>query len=401
MTSPLSVIQDANRDKTAKSGLRVKLGNPITGEVKVSPRVAGKRDPSTYGLYWGIAINQPSVGGEVGAGDLIMVLGSPRVNPERGAFVICNWNARVQLYEMADYSIDDYLNAGYDIRSIIEIINVPASTFFRLIYDGIPVPQGLTFHQYQDEIIGYDLSIFQLEKGTADALDVTSLVPVAGKEAFLLLYDDVYNGELSYIKSVERDTTLELPTMSDIESLLDKLPNQYALPNSVWRLYNAQDIISADDFLGDIRQFRNSPLYSGTPYNISRNWLITPDTEVRVENRLTIQSGKRLTIANGGRFIVEAYDAMTRSKTVTTDYSVKATDEWVRADASAGNITIRLLSVSDARPRIDITAYGASGIIFIEARGSETINGRNTQALKSQYDSVTLRPIAGVGYVAT
>lgn len=77
--------------------------------------------------------------------------------------------------------------------------------------------------------------------------------------------------------------------------------------------------------------------------------------------------------------------------TVTTTYTVTAGDYTVLGDTTGGGFTITLPPASPNKGRIFIIKKTvAANTLTIDGDGSETIDGLATQALTTQYDSITV-----------
>ena len=78
--------------------------------------------------------------------------------------------------------------------------------------------------------------------------------------------------------------------------------------------------------------------------------------------------------------------------TVTSDYTAVLEDYLILADCTAGAVTITLPACADSEgtsfvvKKTDVSV----NVVTVDADSSETIDGATTQALASQYDSVTI-----------
>ena len=79
-------------------------------------------------------------------------------------------------------------------------------------------------------------------------------------------------------------------------------------------------------------------------------------------------------------------------KAITTSYTQNLNDCYIRADATAGNITITLKpSLQCTGKRLSIKKVDASAnTVTIDANASETIDGVTTKVLSVQYASYEL-----------
>lgn len=395
-------VRTINNSRDEGGVLLVELGAINSSLVRVPPRNTLERDQSSFGLYYGRVLNAIGDNGEVVAGDTLFVMGGANVKPERGARVLCKRDAVTGYYRMFAYASDMYNNVGIDSRAQTEPINTPRLNYVRNLYDGKFVPYwsatdtySTKLERYGDELLGYEGTLRQLNRGSALAVDLSAYVPTAGNEAYVLLYDDMTDGSVGVVSTTPTTIAGTKPTMTTIQGLIDDLPHQLALPAEVWRLADAQTAITQDAFTVDLRQWRNNPLPPSFAPTLQRNWIIPPAHQQIVCGTVTVPDGNTLIIGDGAELIIEPCEPIYNYKTVTTDYTIKPTDDWVRVDASAFAITITLPPASDFNGRVDITAYDVSGgSITVDGNGAEMINGSLTQVLTTQYDSLTIRPMA-------
>lgn len=72
-------------------------------------------------------------------------------------------------------------------------------------------------------------------------------------------------------------------------------------------------------------------------------------------------------------------------------YTVLVTDDVIRGDDTSGAITVNLPAVASSLGRkLRFKKLSASNSITVDGNASETIDGATTQALSSQYDSLTI-----------
>lgn len=156
--------------------------------------------------------------------------------------------------------------------------------------------------------------------------------------------------------------------------------------------------------------------YDGTDYELAAEIQITADGNFSNNNG----TGKISILTNpGGQALVEqitirgdgntGFGTTSPKSTVdingsfacvasTTAISVTLDSEcYVDVDTSSGNITINLPTASSAFGRVyDIRkSTSDTNNVIIDPSGSETINGDSTKEIKHQYNSITVKSVAG------
>ena len=105
---------------------------------------------------------------------------------------------------------------------------------------------------------------------------------------------------------------------------------------------------------------------------------------------------KQLRLSRGTVSSLEASSALTSLTRTTRDVSssvtLLASDSVILADASGGAITLTLPNVSSATDlQLDIKKVDSSAnAVTIDGFSTQTIDGATTQALNTQYDSLTV-----------
>lgn len=91
-------------------------------------------------------------------------------------------------------------------------------------------------------------------------------------------------------------------------------------------------------------------------------------------------------------FIAQLYAGKKAYASVSTTYTLLATDGLVECDATAGAFAVTLTAAASSLGRlVTIKKIDASAnAITVTASGAETIDGANTYALSTRYDAVTL-----------
>ncbi|MFJ7269423.1 hypothetical protein ACIQV3_22725 [Streptomyces sp. NPDC099050] len=89
-------------------------------------------------------------------------------------------------------------------------------------------------------------------------------------------------------------------------------------------------------------------------------------------------------------------------RTVTASTTVRVIDEVLLVDATAGAITITLISAASTPNQYTIKKVDASvNTVTIDGAGSETIDGAATKVLTTQWETVTVIPSGGNWYVVS
>ena len=91
-------------------------------------------------------------------------------------------------------------------------------------------------------------------------------------------------------------------------------------------------------------------------------------------------------------------------KTITnagSPYTVIATDQFLLADTSSGNVTFNLpaIATSDGRDLIAMKSTLDNNNVVLDANASETINGSTTKTIQGQYSGLHIRCDASVGWL--
>ncbi len=86
---------------------------------------------------------------------------------------------------------------------------------------------------------------------------------------------------------------------------------------------------------------------------------------------------------------------------ITGDHIVELADEYIRADATTGVLTVTLLPSSEAVLGVRMLTLkrlnsGSNGVTWV-AQGDDLVDGATTNTLSSQYELVRFRPREG-GY---
>jgi hypothetical protein len=77
---------------------------------------------------------------------------------------------------------------------------------------------------------------------------------------------------------------------------------------------------------------------------------------------------------------------------VTSAYTVSLNDAFVPVNATSGAITVTLPKVAECKGKMIVIKKtdASANAVTVDGNGSETIDGATTNALSSQYDSVSL-----------
>lgn len=148
--------------------------------------------------------------------------------------------------------------------------------------------------------------------------------------------------------------------------------------------------VTETDWLSDVLVTAGTPSVSpaipSTPAGYIKlcEILVTAVTGIASQSAIT---DKRPRYQRGGVKVV----------TKTTAYTIDLDDNTVLANAAGGGFSVTLPKAADAWDSTNLIAreytivnIGASNTVTIQANGAETIDGSNTQAMASQYTSLTV-----------
>jgi len=381
---------------------RAILGD-YAGNIYVQPREGLSIDRLTQGLFYARLPTGYTAQGTSTSGDVVIVRSGANMafTPEYDLPVI----VRPVPNGSGEWEI-----IGIDVRTLqIELNRNPAQYFnqkavisdvwLRNIWDGreYPLRSASAYTQttftYNYKFVAYDGTIRNAKVDSATPTDYSADYPSDPlKETYALSYIDLTDGTTDYVVLPEQTTDAAGVTDANVQSLVDLLPHQLCEPNAVIRLDGAKGQIDTLDFKTDLRQFRDSPKPDGFPMALDRNYIIPAPYQVVVSGQVSIADGNQLIIEDDAQLVILPDDTVNNSKIVTTDYTLKTTDAWVRVDATGSAITITLPDASTyTSGRYDIQRINNSGSLVTIDAGSATINGSSTQTLSSQYDNITLR----------
>jgi hypothetical protein len=89
-------------------------------------------------------------------------------------------------------------------------------------------------------------------------------------------------------------------------------------------------------------------------------------------------------------------------RAITASTTVRVIDEALVVDATAGNVTVTLISAVATPNRYVVKKVDATAnTVTIDGAGTETIDGATTKVLSAQWETVTLIPSGGNWYVVS
>jgi len=259
---------------------------------------------------------------------------------------------------------------------------------------------------YGDDLVR-DLVTPDFVSGTVQDTDGNNIVvPTTNRRAIgVLVQLDPATSTLSYKQSAEYNSSTSLRDaytngLLPIRDGNKRRIGYFELISGATELTDA-NVLPLPDFLGIGELWPNpidNDIIIGSGFQqhainqtIASGGLLTVEGEYFVDNQIVIEDGGQIIIEDGGQMVVQTIitdqpSLIAAEKEITSDYTVTLGDGSIWVDASAGDVTVTLLSPTVFAGRsVRITRRNASGgdVIVIG-----NINGDTSQTLSLQWSSI-------------
>ena len=149
-----------------------------------------------------------------------------------------------------------------------------------------------------------------------------------------------------------------------------------------------------DEFIDTLRylQFAGDAMRALDDVTPASAGVVAFDSAGAVQSR-TITAGSGITVSNGSGVSGDPTISITNAvATKTADYTLTASDDLVKGDASGGAITLTLpTAVGNSGKEFFIKKIDSTGnSVTVAGDGSETIDGSATQVITAQWTTLTI-----------